>query len=264
MEDQREGPMKRRIVYTLPVLWCLLLVTAVFAQAQYRTGWEPAPPPDTTRAGVEPTDPTGPDRFPNLWSLDIMISNDGFGLGGFYRRSFTHDLSGFISLSVSESKDEREFEYIDPYYGISYTPGKLNRFLVIPLMVGVQYRLFREDIVETFRPYLNAGVGPTMIYMAPYVQFVEYAEGQIGAEQVEFFKSLGKGQPHYTVGGFIGFGANFGTERSNIFGVNFRYYITHLYGEGLPSLYNGYNGEVSATKKNFGGFVICLNIGIAV
>lgn len=264
MEDQREGPMKRRIVYTLPVLWCLLLVTAVVTQAQYRTGWDPTPPPDTTRAGVEPADPTSPDRFPNLWSLDIMISNDGFGLGGFYRRSFTHDLSGFISLSVSESKDEREFEYIDPYYGISYTPGKLNRFLVIPLMVGVQYRLFREDIVETFRPYLNAGVGPTMIYMSPYVQFVEYAEGQIGAEQVEFFKSLGKGQPHYTVGGFIGFGANFGTERSNIFGVNFRYYITHLYGEGLPSLYNGYNGEVSATKKNFGGFVISLNVGIAV
>jgi hypothetical protein len=245
--------------------WCLLLIatTVTYAQTK-RTGWEPAPPPDTLRSGVEPTDPTSPDRFPNVWSLDILISNDGFGLGGFYRRSFTEDLSGFIGLSISEAKDEREFEYIDPYYGISYTPGKLNRFLVIPLMAGIQYRLFREDIVDTFRPYINAGAGPAMVYMMPYVQFTELAEGFVQTEQVEFFKSLGKGQPHYTVGGFIGFGANFGTERTNIFGVNFRYYFTHIFGDGLPSLYNSYNRQVSATKKDFGGFVISLNVGIAV
>jgi len=254
--------MKRQMLHTLPLLWFLALVVADVTHAQYRTGWEPAKQPDTLRAGAEPTDPTSPDRYPNLWSLDVLISNDGFGFGGFYRRSFTQDLSGFISLTISESKDEREFEYIDPYYGISYTPGKLNRFLVIPLMAGVQYRLFREDIVETFRPYINAGVGPTMIYMAPYVQFIQ-TEGFIQTEQVEFFKSLGKGQPHYTAGGFVGFGANFGTERTNVFGVNFRYYFTHMFGDGLPSLYNSYTGGVSAFKKNFGGFAICLNFGVA-
>ncbi len=163
-----------------------------------------------------------------------------------------------------QAKDEREFEFIDPYYGISYTPGKLNRFLVIPLMAGIQYRLFREDIVDTFRPYINAGAGPAMVYMMPYVQFTELAEGFVQTDQVEFFKSLGKGQPHYTIGGFVGFGANFGTERTNIFGVNFRYYYTHIFGDGLPSLYNSYNRQVSATKNDFGGFVISLNVGIAV
>lgn len=245
----------------------LLLLAAtlsLFSQTT-QTGWEPAQLRDTLLvAGQEPVDPTAPHRYPNIWSLDILISNDGFGLGGLYRRSFTEDLSGFVSFTVSESKDEREFEYIDPYYGISYTPGKLNRFLTMPLMLGIQYRLFREDIVDTFRPYVNAGAGPTLVYQMPYVEIVDHGDGLPVPEQVEFFKSLGKGQPHYTVGGFVGFGANFGTERSNIFGVNFRYYITYMLGEGLPSLYNIRTGEVSAVKKNFGGFVISLNIGMAL
>ena len=103
-----------------------------------------------------------------------------------------------------------------------------------------------------------------MIYQMPYVQIVNRGDGLPVPEQVEFFKSLGKGQPHYTVGGFVGFGANFGTERSNIFGVNFRYYFTYMLGDGLPSLFNIRTGEVSATKKNFGGFVISLNIGMAI
>jgi hypothetical protein len=81
--------------------------------------------------------------------------------------------------------------------------------------------------------------------------------------QVEFFKALGKGRPHYTLGAFIGFGANLGTEKSNLFGVNFRYYFTYLLGKGLPSLYNLRTGDVSATKKDFGGFFITLNVGVA-
>jgi hypothetical protein len=243
----------------------LVLAASLTAQTQTtRTGWEPTRAPDTLVAGHEPVDPTSPGLYPNIWSIDILISNDGFGLGGLYRRSFTPDLSGFISLSVSEAKDDREFEYIDPYYGVSYTPGKLNRFLVIPLMVGVQYRLFREDIVDTFRPYVNAGAGPAMIYQMPYVDFVDRGNGVKSEEPVEFFKSIGRGHPHYTASGFIGFGSNFGTERSNIFGVNFRYYLTYMIGEGLPSLYDTRTGEPSATKKFFGGFVISLNIGMAL
>jgi outer membrane protein W len=195
----------------------------------------------------------------NAWGVDILISNGGFGLGVFYRREFSDEWFGFASLSVSESKDEREVEQFD-YYGQSYVPGKLNRFLVLPLTFGVQHRLFKDEITENFRPYVNAGVGPTMIYVTPFTEITNNGETQT---QVEFFQSLGRGQPHYTLGGFIGFGANFGTEKSNLFGVNFRYYFTYLLGEGLPSLYNVRTGDVSATKKDFGGFFITLNVGMA-
>jgi hypothetical protein len=194
--------------------------------------------------------------------LDIIISNDGFGLGGFFRKEFSEDWSGFVSFSVSESKDDREVERIDPYYGVSYTPGKLSRFLVMPVLVGVQRRLFREDITDTFRPYLNAGVGPALVFAAPYVEWVNDGTGYSQLQDVEFFKSLGRGRAHYTVSSFVGVGANFGSDRSSVFGLNFRYYFTYLFGDGLPSLYDTNTGAVVANKKSFGGFAITLNFGM--
>jgi hypothetical protein len=203
-----------------------------------------------------------PDTFLNAWGVDILISDGGFGLGGFYRREFTEDLFGFVSISFSESKDDREVEQYDPYYQVSYVPGKLNRFFTIPLMFGIQQRLFREDILDTFRPYVNAGIGPNMIYVAPFTEITGPADNR-QYNQVEFFKSLGKGQMHYTAGGFIGVGANFGSEKASLFGINFRYYFTYLFSGGLPSLFNVVTGDISSTKNSFGGFFITLNVGTA-
>ncbi len=196
----------------------------------------------------------------NAWGFDVLISNDGFGLGTFYRREFSQDWLGLISLSVSESKDDREVDRYDPYTQTQFVPGKLNRFLVIPLTFGVQYRLFRDDIVETFRPYVNAGVGPSLIYVAPFTNVVQTPSG-LTYEQIEFFKSLGKGQAHYTMSSYIGAGATFGSDKQSLFGVNFRYYFTYLFSDGLPSLYNEETGEVIGRKTDFGGFFITLNVG---
>ena len=217
---------------------------------------------DTTLSLSE--DPDAQPSFRNVWGLDILVSNDGFGLGTFYRREFNEDVSGFATFSISESKDEREFEQFDPYYQVSYTPGKLQRFLVMPLMFGVQYRLFREEIADNFRPFVNAGAGPALIMSAPFTTFTYSSDGTPQPSQVEFFKSLGRAQAHYTAAAFIGIGANFGTEKTNVFGVNFRYYFTYLFGDGLPSLYTmNTDGRVAATKKDFGGFFITLNVGMA-
>ena len=236
-----------KLVLFLTLVGC----TWAAAFAQEPGGGVPAddlvPPSDTTAL--------------NAWGMDILISNDGFGMGVFYRREFSPDLFGFVSFSVSESKDGRELERYDPYTQVSFVPGKLNRFLVLPLMVGVQRRLFREDITDNFRPYLNAGIGPTMVYAAPFTEITQTPTG-LAVRNVEFFKSLGKGRPYYTASAFIGAGANFGTDRRNLFGLNFRYYFTYLFGEGLPSLYDERNGEIAARKKDFGGFFITLNMGL--
>ena len=201
--------------------------------------------------------------YRNAWGLDVLVSNDGFGLGTFYRRVFTEDLYGFASFSISESKDEREVEQYNYWSGQSFTPGKLQRFLVMPLMFGVQQRLFREEIADNFRPFVNIGAGPALILSAPFTEF-RTVGGLIQTQQVEFFKSLGKARAHYTAGGFIGVGANFGTEKANVLGVNFRYYFTYIFGDGLPSLYREQTaGEVLAKKKDFGGFFITLNVGMA-
>ena len=207
-----------------------------------------------------PADQQGPHT---MWGIDILISNDGFGLGGSYSREFTPDIMGFATFSISESKDPREVEQID-IFGNTYTPGKLNRFLVLPLMFGIDYRLFREDIVDTFRPYVNVGAGPAMIYQMPYIDISGDTPDLVTINQVDFFKAIGRGRPHYTVSSFIGFGARFGAERAGSFGVNFRYYFTYLLSGSLPSLYNPNDplGGATATKRDFGGFFITLNVAL--
>lgn len=197
-----------------------------------------------------------------LWGFDLLLSNSGFGLGLSYRRQYTPDLAGQITLSVSESKEDREVEYYDPYTGNSFVPGKLSRFMVIPLTIGAQYRLFRDDIVDTFRPYVNAGAGPTMIYEMPFVTLTPVPGQPPQVDQIEFFDAIGKGTAHFTAGGFLGVGAYFGSQHSTVLGINIRYYINYLFGEGLPSQYNPTTGEITNYKTSFGGFYITLNIGM--
>ena len=255
--------MKRNVV---GILFTFLFVAAQTGNAQAsqeatRNIQFTSPRTDSLHQNTLTTE-NEPQVFRNAWGIDILISNGGFGLGGFYRREFSDEWFGFASLSVSESKDDREVEQFDLYTNTSYVPGKLNRFLVLPLTFGIQHRLFKDEITENFRPYINAGAGPTMIYVTPFTQITDNG-GTPQFQQVEFFNALGRGRPHYTLGAFIGFGANFGAEKSNLFGVNFRYYFTYLFGNGLPSLYSLVDGSVAATKKDFGGFFITLNVGMA-
>jgi hypothetical protein len=177
----------------------------------------------------------------NAWGVDILLSTNGFGLGTFYRHEYSDNLSGFVDFSISEATDDREISYVDYWTGITYVPGKINRFLLLPVLVGAQYRLFKDDIMDNFRPYVNLSVGPTMIYVFPYNE--------------EYISALGKGRLKYTVGGYIGFGAYFGSERSSLLGLNLRYYFIP-YAGGIESMYN--------TRKNqFGGLYLSLSLGSA-
>ncbi len=247
----------RRTCYAIPLFFVLYTAACGPACAQSRS--YPGHADSTSQETVITTYDQG--EYLNTWGVDIMISASGFGMGTFYRREFTSDMFGFVNFSVSEAKDSREIEQYD-IYGNTTVPGKLNRFMVLPLMFGIQYRLFREDIVDTFRPYVNFAVGPTLIYMSPYVDLVPQPDGSIAVNQVEFFHSFSRGTPHYTASAYVGFGANFGGAGSGVFGVNFRYYFTYLMGNGLPSLYDVNTGLLSGTKNDFGGFFITVNVGL--
>ena len=180
-----------------------------------------------------------PDRtFHTAMGVDFLVSTNGFGMGTFYRHEYSDNFAGFIDLSVSEAKDDDEREYID-YFGNRFTPGKVNRFLLLPIYIGIQKRMFDEEIMDNFRPFVTAAVGPTMIYVFPYNE--------------EYFSALGKGRFKYTVGGYIGAGAYFGSERSSLLGLNLRYYFIPYPG-GLESLQN-------VQKKQFGAVYISLTFG---
>ena len=179
--------------------------------------------------------------FPNnALGADIMFSEGGFGLGTFYRYNFKNDLAAFVDFSISESKDEREVEYYDYYTGQTYTIGKVNRVFMMPVNFGMQFRFFKNEIEENLRPFITFGVGPNFVLTTPY--------------DLEFFNSFGKAKIKYAVGGYIGFGADFGLNKKNLVGINIRYYYSHLFDEGVENLQNSF-------RKDLGSFFITLRIG---
>jgi hypothetical protein len=184
-----------------------------------------------------------PKAFPNnSFGLDIMFSEGGIGLGLFYRRQLNQKLTVFTDFSVSEAKDENEIEFVDPYYPYeSITYGKKNRIFLLPLNFGLQYRLFEKALADNLRPYINLGVGPTMVVTTPYDQ--------------EYFNAFGKAQLKFAAGGYIGFGGNFGIDNSSLVGLNIRYYVIRLFDEGVESLQGKY-------KNQLGGVFLTINIGM--
>lgn len=195
--------------------------------------------------------------FRNAIGVDIMLSNNGFGAGAFLRHEFSDALSGFAQIAISDVKDEEEVEYFNQYTGQSYTPGKINRLLLLPVTIGVQYRLFKDDIVDNFRPYVTAGLGPSAIMVAPYSNPIKISDPVMGNftyyEQIDFFKSLKKAQMKYALGGYIGAGAYFGLDKGTLTGVSLRYYYIP-YRPGVESM-------EGVRIKRFGGFYITLNFG---
>lgn len=182
-----------------------------------------------------------PEVFPeNSWGVDLMFGEGGFGLGAFLHKSFSQTITGFADISFSESKDEREVEYVD-WYGNTFVLGKENRVFLIPLNFGLQYRLFYEVLTDNLRPYVNGGVGPTFVLTTPYDE--------------EYFTAFGRAKMHYAVGGYIGIGANFGISKRNLAGINIRYYYIHLFDQGVENLTNKF-------RKNFGHLYLTLNLGI--
>ncbi|MBE0642880.1 MAG: outer membrane beta-barrel protein [Bacteroidetes bacterium] len=186
----------------------------------------------------------------HAWGGDIMIGTDGFGLGFFYSYAFNDVLSSFANISLTEAKDNNQRDYIDPYFG-QISPYKVNYVFRVPLFFGLQYRLFKDDIVENFRPFINGGAGPVLLFVSP-------VDG-------DMFSSLfGGGTSHYTFGGFVGAGAQFGFDRSSIFGVNIRYMIIPvpdgISGVGIPDQDNP-EILIPTPLDNANGFYIAINFG---
>ncbi len=184
--------------------------------------------------------PKPPEKFPNnAWGIDVMFSEGGFGAGTFYRRQLSDVITAFTDISFSEAKDPREFTFVD-YFGNTYVAGKINRAFLIPINFGIQYRLFENVIADNLRPYVNLGIGPSLVLVDPY--------------EKEYFTAFKYAHANYTVGGYIGLGANFGIDKNNLVGINLRYYVIHMFNQGVEMLQGKFD-------KDLGGFFITLNLG---
>ncbi len=213
----------------------LLLSAAAFAQQPYVAT---SPDSQFTYMPVRNLQPDTAERA-NALGLDLMIGNSGFGAGFFYKQRIANNLSWTASFSISEAKASNEIAYYDPYTGQKFVPGKVNQLWVIPAMLGLQYRLFSDEITDSFRPYIFGGLGPDVVFAAPYNQPLSY--------------SFSHGRGYFGGGAYIGLGAYFGSDPNSLLGVSIRYYILPMK-HGIESM----QGEPMA---NFNSFFIAFNIG---
>jgi len=214
--------MKTRLTLLIIII-ALLNVTAIFSQSDSRHD-------NTSGTGSNLT--MKPKReLNNSFGLNLLFSDNGFGLGATFYKQLSTNVSGFAGIIVSGAKDSREFEQVD-IFGNSNTPYKVNRLFMVPLNLGLQFRMFRNDVTDNMRPFVNFGISPTAIIYTPYDK--------------SFFSAWGYARAKYTVGGFVGLGMDYVTNHSSSLEMNIRYYYINLFGEGVNSI-------STSDKKFFGG-----------
>lgn len=211
------------------------------------------PPPQDTLIIFEPAEPllTNVDgkRYASAaLGLDILFSGSGWGVGMFYHHKLVDNVTIFGNFAFSPRRNTDEFENV--WYGaIPIVAEKVNRLFMLPVTIGVNYRLFSESLQESFRPFVSAGIAPTIIFRTPYLQNGTY---------YEFFNSFAYTSAYTRVGGMFSFGSLFGNPSDgNVMGIMIRYYTIPFGGDGLESM-------KGSPITNFGGVFLSLSVGTAL
>ena len=167
-------------------------------------------PPDT--AGT---------RYASSAALAFELSEYGLGAGGAVRFGLGRDLSLVGEVSVGAGRDEREQQFFVGFSAV--TPFKRNYVVLVPLHVGLERRLFREQIEDNFRPFVSLAVGPTFGYQWPYFDDLDGdgvqsgdldGDGVLVERRLGVTGGLGRGEPRLGAGGTLAVGAHFGRGRA--------------------------------------------------
>lgn len=202
------------------------IVSSAYAQNETTTNESSKQTTTSTKTKLKEREPV------NNWGLNLTFSDNGFGAGATKYFNLSKDVSFFGSISFSGAKDDREFEQYD-YFGNSVVPHKENRLFMVPMVnLGMQFRLFSNDVTDNMRPFVNFGAAPLAIIYTPYNE--------------SFFSSFKYARAKYTVGGFAGVGLDYLTSNKSALSFNVRYYYLNLFGEGIRSISTN-------EKKDFGG-----------
>ena len=160
--------------------------------------------------------------------LEVVVTNSGFGIGGYFSRAVTREASFIADFSIGTEKSDREVKFFG--LGQSFIPDKANYFLRMPIRVGVQRRIWEEYIEDNFRPYVQLSGGPTLGWVYPYFDDENGNESYDREERrYDGFGSLFKGSFQFGVGGTIGLGAHFGENTRLTQGVRIAYTFNYFF-----------------------------------
>jgi len=194
------------------LLYAILLTISVAANAQSPitpSSPNPSAPSSDTAMIFQPSEPLVKSaeqlasQYPNTWGFDLLFSDYGYGGGFFLGHAFSQDVRLLLTLDVSTAEGSNELDLVED--------NKINSIYVIPVMLTLQYRLFRDELSDNLRPYVSGGAGPVVAMTTPYND--------------SFFSQFGDATTKIIPGGFVGVGANFGNDPKTTFGASLRYFI---------------------------------------
>lgn len=190
----------------------------------------------------------------NSAGMSLLFSSSGWAAGGYYGVEIGSGVTLTVDLFITGRRNSDEFENALLNGTLPVVAEKVNRLFMIPLTLSIQYRLFRESLQETFRPFVTVGAVAGTILRTPYIDYGNYSEP---TRFYEFFESFGYSTTYVRPGAMIGFGAVFGpVGKGNQVGVNLKYYTVPFGGQGLESM------RLSPIT-DFGGVIISMTIGSA-
>lgn len=176
-------------------------------------------------------------EFRNNWGIHFLYSESGFGFSSSYFFKGGKNTDLFLGVSVSGVTDNREITEYD-IYGNSIVRGKINRVYMIPLNIGIQRYMFREDIEGNFTPLISAGISPTLILTNPYDR--------------EFFNALGYFRTGFALGGFLGIGMEYRQSPKLAVNLNVRYFYLPVIGREIMSLQNKPMNDIGGLQFSVG------------
>ncbi len=197
----------------------LSLVLGAAASVLAQPGERLAPPPPDTTAG----------RYGSSGAIVLALSEYGLGAGTAVRGRLTDDLSLVAELVIGAGIDEREQRFFVGFFGDTVTPFKRNYVVLAPLHIGLERRLFRDDVEDNFRPFVHVSAGPTFGYQWPYFDDLD-GNGRRDAEEerIGAFGGLGDGEARLGVGGTLAVGAFFGRSQRTTQGLRIGFQGTYF------------------------------------
>lgn len=194
----------RRAVLLLasPTLWFACLAAPAVAQPATASPAEDLapPPPDTTAAQLATS---------RAWVA--LLTEDGLGAGVATRLRLTDDVAFTAEVTLSGARDAREQRFFVGFFGETVTPFKRSYAVLLPLHVGLERRLFRAQIEDTFRPFVAVAAGPSLAFQWPYFDDAD-GDGVRDPGESRFgpLEGLGSAQTRLGGGATAGIGAWFG------------------------------------------------------
>ena len=173
----------------------------------------------------------------NNWGLSFNYTESGFGLSSSYFIPVWEDTDLFFNLLITGVSDDREIERYD-IFGNSEIIGKENRIFMIPLSIGLQKYMFKDDLEGNFKPIISAGITPTLVLTNP--------------ADKGFLEAMGYFKSSFAFGGFVGIGMEYVQLDNMSFAFSARYYYLPVIGREINSLENEPIKNVGGLQLVFG------------